>query len=400
MSEKTRTNTASLLLNKSRLVKQTSSGPTLHDAAAQLLRNALKKRYSDQNIDPGKAMLVSPVWRQRNEVLVSNSSHYESLTHALARQAFTQATANYIEGEHFLTQTPHIAEPIHLPVSMDAITSVLNECAPSLFVAFEQSQLDYWNKTVGSLPRWQLLSDTLKEALDVQSVNGWNSDQCTLGRLVSQHPDKASRPVAGSGLSNVRACLLDLDHAFEMAEDSVTRHLMLPGALVLTATQGTRELIVMYTISNGYESFSSMEQLGAALPERIDIDFSGYSLKWRLYEPEGNIFDAMARALVGCQLDAIDTLDPTSRSPLARLASRQIVNNTLSARDSARVEQLKNAIPKWLSAGSHDDIQAYSGYLTDLGILRGGVDSDAFDVEDIPIIQSYAQQQMRDAIVA
>lgn len=400
MSENTRTNTAPLLLNKSRLIAQTSNGPTLQYAATQLLRKALKETFPEQQIDPDKAMLMSPIWHWQGEDLVTRSNHFESLTHALARQAFTQTTANYIEGEHFLTLSPHAQGPIHLSVSMDAITSLLNECASSLFVAFEQSQLDYWNKTVNQSARWQILSDTLKEALDVQSVNGWDTYECTLGRLVSQYPDKASRQVAGSGLSNVRACLLDLDHAFEMAEDSVTQHLMLPGALVLTATQGIRELIVMYTIANGYESFSSMEQLGAVLPERIDIDLSGYSLKWRLYEPEGNIFDAVVWALVGSQLDAIDALDPTSRSPLARLASRQTANNTLSARDSTRVEQLKNAIPEWLSTGSLDDIQAYSSYLTDLGILRGGADSDAFDVEDIPLIQTYAQQRMRDAILA
>jgi hypothetical protein len=400
MTENIRANTSSPLLRKSRLVDQTSGGPTLHDAAAQLLQKALKKRFPEQDIDPDKAMLASPVWHPHGGALVTHGNHFESLTHALARLGFTKTTANYIEGEHFLTVTSHASDPIHLPVSMDAITSLLNEHAPLLFVAFEQSQLDYWNKTVGPLPRWQILSDTLKEALDVQSVAGWDADQCTLGRLVSLYPDKAQRQSSGSGLSAVHACLLDLDLNFEMAEGNITRHLILPGALVLTATVGTRELIVMYTITGGYESFNSLEQLGAALPGRVDIDLRGQSLKWRLYEPEENIFDAMVWALVGSQLDAIDALDPVSRSPLAHTTPRQDASGTISAKERAHVEQLTNAIPEWLSTGSLDDIQAYGRYLTDLGTLRGEADSDVFNVEDIPLIHTYAQQQMRNAIVA
>ncbi|MFJ3371781.1 dermonecrotic toxin domain-containing protein [Pseudomonas sp. NPDC086251] len=399
MSETIPTPTAPLLLNKSLLVELTSDGPTLHDAAAELLRQALKKTFPDQQIDPDKTMLMSPIWRQRGEEFITHSSHFESLTHALARQAFTQELANYIEGEHFLTLTPRSPEPIHLPISMDAITTLLNEHAPMLFKGFEQSQLDYWNETTEKQPRWQVLSDTLKEALNIQSVNGWDAHECTLARLISQHPDKALRPTSDSGLANIRACLLDVDLAFELAEASRTRHLMLSGALVLTATLGSRELIVMYTLSNGYETFSSMAQLGAVLPARIDIDLSGQSLKWRLYEPEGNIFDATVWALVGCQLDSIDALDPASRSPLVGLMSRQATSATLSVADKARVEQLDDAIPEWLLKSSLDDIQTYSSYLTDLGSLRGEANSDVFNVSEIPLIHAYAQQKICAAIV-
>lgn len=345
-------------------------------------------------------MLMSPIWRQQGEELVTDSSHFERLTDALVRQAFDQTSANYIEGEHFLTLTPRAVEPIHLPVSMDAITTLLNECAPVLFIGFQRSQLDYWNQITEQLPRWQVISDTLKEALNVQSVTGWDADECALARLVSQSPDKASRQTSGSKLSNVRACLLDIDLVFELAESSKTQHLMLAGALVLTATLGSRELIVMYTIADGYESFNSMTQLGAILPVRIGIELKGQSLKWRLYEPEENAFDAMVWALVGCQIESIDALDPGSRSPIAGFAPPRDESSTISARDNARVEQLENAIPEWLWAGSLDDIQAYSSCLIDLGSLRGASDSDAFDVKDIPLIQPYAQQKMREAIVA
>lgn len=400
MSETTRTNTAPSLLRKSRLVEQVSGGPTLHQVAAQFLRKALINSFPEQQLDPDKTMLMSPIWFQQDEEIISTSSRFESLTHALIRIAFTQAPANYIEGEHFLTLMPHAAEPIHLPVSMDFITTLLNEYAASMFIGFQQSQLDYWNETTDNSPRRQVVADTLKKALDVQSATGWDEDECSLGRLVSQNPDQALRPASSSGLSNVRACLLDLDLAVEPAKGNSTRHLMIGGALVLTATVGSRELIVLYTIADGYESFSSMAQLGASLPARIGVDLSGLRLKWRLYEPEGDIFDAFVWALVGCQIDSIDALNPASHSPMAGFSSRQDESSAISAADKARVEQLETAIPSWLSASSLDDTQAYSGYLIELGNLRGESGGDAFDANDIPLIQTYAQQQMRDAILA
>ncbi|WP_419712769.1 dermonecrotic toxin domain-containing protein [Pseudomonas sp. NFX224] len=388
------------LLNKSRLVELTSSGPTLHDAAVQLLRTALKKNLPEHHIDPDNAMLMTPIWQQEGVVLITRSSHFESLTLALVRQAFNQTSANYIEGEHFVTLTPRAADPIHLAVDMDAITTLLNECAPALFIAFQQSQLDYWNALTKQLPRWQVFADTLQQALNVQSVNGWDADECRLARLVSQYPDKAARQAGVGALSNVRACLLDLDLTFELAESSKTQHLMLAGALVLSATLGSRELIVMYTITDGYESFGSMAQLGSVLAVRMGIELGGQTLKWRLYEPEESVFDAMVCALIGSQIDSIDALDPNTRSPLARLPMRQDQDNTISASENTRLEQLENAIPEWLRASSLEDIQTYGNCLFELGKLRSAADSEVFDSMDIPPIQTYAQKQMCDAIVA
>ncbi|MBV4461205.1 hypothetical protein KVG96_24880 [Pseudomonas sp. COR58] len=399
MSETPTETPVPLLLNESRLIEQISRGPTLHAATAQQLRNALKQRFPDLDIDPDMAVVMSPLWREHNGALVSDSCRFESLSHALVRLALDQASANYIEGEHFLTLTPYAEEPVHLPVGMDALTVLLNEQAPQIFAHFQQAQLDHWNEPVGALPRWQALSDMLKAALDVESVNGWDADLCALCRQVSRFPDKASRPPEGSGLTNVRARMVDLDYAFDFAEAIDTRHLMSPGALVLTANRGGRDLIVMYTVFDGYEAFDSLEQLGAVLPERIDVDLGGSSLKWRLYEPEGNVFDAMAWALVNCQLDSIDALDPASPSAAARLTPRRTEIRTLSARDNQRMAQLVDAMPPWLSAGSLDDIQAYSGYLNTLGLLREGAE-DAFAPMNLASIQTYAQQRMREAIIA
>ncbi|MFJ2711395.1 dermonecrotic toxin domain-containing protein [Pseudomonas sp. NPDC087346] len=399
MPETTRTDIAPPLLNKSRLVEQSSGGPTLHDAAAQLLRKALNQRFPQQSLDPDKTMLMSPVWHRQGDDLVSHGNQFESLTHVLARLAFTRVTANYIEGEHFLTLTPRASEPVHLPISMDAVTTILNDHAPALFVGFAQSQLDYWNAAVDTVPRWQQLSDTLQQSLHVQSVDGWDANECALARHVSQFPDKALRAATHAGLVNIRASLIDIDVVFDLAESSQTRHLMLTGALVLTATLGSRELITLYTIDEGCESFGSMAQLGATLPGRIDLDLRGQGLKWRLYEPEGNIFDAMVWALVGCQVDSIDALDPASRSPAKGLAIRQD-SNASDTQITAHIEQLESAIPEWLMKGSLEDIQAYSGYLTALGKLRGESASDVFDSSPVPLIMDYAQQQMRAAIIA
>lgn len=389
---------AASLATKSRLIKMISGGPTLHDTASTLLRKALLESFPKLQIDPDNAVLMTPLWRQQGDEVISISSRFETLAHALGRMAFTQERANYIEGEHFLTLTPNTSEPIHLPVSMDAITTLLNECARVLFSEFAQNQLDYWNETATTLPRWQSLADTLKNALDVQSVSGWDAQECSLARLVAQHPEKTSRATA-NGFSNVRACLLDIDVSAESAKDAQPRHLMIGAALVLTATIKDRELIVMYSISDGYESFSSLAQLSASLPGRLNIDLTGQQLKWRFYEPDTNVFDAMVWALISTQVDAIDSFGPDSRSPLAGFSPTE-EDSRISAQDKQHVEQLENAVPAWLSNGSIYDLQAYSGYVTELGNLLTDAENVALEGNEIALIQTYAQQQMRDAILA
>lgn len=375
------------LLKQSRLVGLTSEGPSLHQAAALLLQRELLERYPRLTIDPDKAVIATPLHDEQD------TFHFESLTHALIGQGLGKPPAAYVDGESFLTSTPRASHPVHLAIDMDELNALLNELAPFLFVAFQQRQLDFWNETSGTQPRWQALSDSFKAAVDVESATGWDADECALGRLVAAGPDKQLRTVTDADFKNVRACLLDIDRV----DGAQTHHQVTAGAVVLTATHKDRELIVMYTIASGYESFSSVTQLGESLPERLGEDWNK-DLTWRLIEPEGSIFEAVVWALVASQLDAIATLDPASR-PAAESGSGQ-QRSTLGVQERQRFVQLDKAIPAWLQTGSISDLQHYSRYIDALGRLRDGAANDVFKDDDLALIKPYALEQMRKAIVA
>ncbi|WP_249483175.1 hypothetical protein [Pseudomonas sp. HS6] len=384
------------LLKQSRLIELTGQGYSLNQVASALLREALNKSHSDQHIDPDHTMLATPLGETDATPNTAGAFAFESLTHAFIQHCLHKTTADYIEGEHFLTRTPSAIPPTLLPVSMDDITALMNDHTPFLLLEYQQRQLDYWNESANTQPRWQELSDLLCSAANVQSANGWDVDECALARFVAQHPDKAERSTVSSDFAGLRACMMDID----LVDDADSAHLTIAGALVLSATVKQRQRILMYTIVDGYESFDSLAALGETLPQRLGPELSERSLKWRLIEPDGHIFDAVAQALISNQLGAIEALDPASQSVSAHSGSGRHSHDRFSPLERARLDQLEEAIPDWLQAGSIHDLQDYSRYIAELGTLRNDAGSGAFKEDDIPLIKPYAERRMREAIIA
>ena len=383
-------NDSTPLLDTCDLVSLTSHGPTLSEVASQLLHQALKKLSPDLQIDPDNAFVGTPRWLIVDNRIVAGQTGFESLTVALMRQGLYGTTANYLEGEQFLTLEPGSKNPVHLAVCIEDIAKILNDSASILFIEAQARQLAFWNAKGHAIPRWHELSDTLRKALNVQKVTGWDAAECAMAREVFSAPDKTTRKNVNREFSAIQACLLDID----TVENDITQHLLIGGALVLKATFRTRPLLVMYTIERGYESFGSMEELGDSLPPRLAEQPFGRDLSWRLYEPEGNIFDHMAWALVSSQLDAISSLQ-FIEAP----ADEAEPETGLDPDEKARFLQLNNAIPDWLRNAAYQDIQDYGRYISALGKLYRQPDSQLANTE-IPSVTDYAQRRMREAIIA
>ncbi|WP_166221961.1 dermonecrotic toxin domain-containing protein [Pseudomonas atagonensis] len=378
------------LLGKSELVSQTSHGPTLGTVASQVLSDALKEMYPDLTIDPDRSMIATPQWLIVQNDLVPGVSRFESLSHTLVRLSLFDETANFIAGEHFLTTEPDAPTPLQLAVDIEDIAALLNDYAPLLFVEYQARQLDFWNQTGKRLPRWQELAESLRKALNVKQVQGWNADECAMAQQVFLKPDKSER--SDDAFTNLQACLIDID----TVEDGISQHLMIGGALVLRATHQSRELITMFTIESGYESFESLEKLGESLPARITGQLAGRAMQWRLFEPDGNVFDHMAWALVASQLDSIDALRRIDTAPVSAAAPGLAPKAPVD--EQVRLDSLEAAIPEWLLSASPADIAAYGQYITRLGQLyQEPTQKSAKD--EIESISQYAQREMREAIV-
>jgi len=386
-------NPSKLLQEKSSLIIQTSEGPSLDVTAAELLRSTLKQQYPELNIDPDRTLLVTPQWKQTREQFIGFDPKIESLTETLLSQSQSGQIANFTEGEHFLTPAPLTIPPIQLAVSIEEIADILNDYAPLLYVEFQQRQLDYWNESLVDKPRWHVLSDTLKKALNLEQVNGWTADQCAVARAVCAHPDKTERAKATTTIPGIQACLIDIDYN----ESDNTSHFLLGGAIVLKATHNQQDMLLLYSIEGGYEAFDSMDKLGASLPGRMNMENAGASLQWRLFEPDGDIFDYLAWALVAGQIESLSALTSSRSTSTNQIFSPASTGNAgrFSAEEKERIKQLKDAVPEWLSNASATDLQDYGHYLSNQGKLRNGS-----ALNDIELITPYAQEQMRNAIVA
>jgi len=386
-------NASKLLQGKISLIIQTSEGPSLDEAAAKLLRDTLKQQYPELDIDPDRTLLVTPQWKQTSEQFIGIAPKIESLTDALLSQSQSGQIANFTEGEHFLTPAPLTIPPIQLAVSIEEIANILNDYAPLLYIEFQQRQLDYWNESLVDKPRWHVLSNTLKNALNLEQVNGWTADQCAVARAVFAHPAKTERAKANTTIPGIQACLIDIDYN----KPDNTGHLLLGGAIVLKATHNQQDMLLLYSIEGGYEAFDSMDKLGASLPARMNMENSGESFQWRLFEPDGDIFDYMAWALVAGQIEALAALDSSNSASTRQIFSPAQAGDAsrFSAEEKERIKQLKSAVPDWLSNASATDLQDYGHYLSNQGKLR-----NASEFSDIQLITPYAQEQMRNAIIA
>jgi hypothetical protein len=377
------------LVEKSDLVSQTSHGPTLNGVAALLLQQALEKHYPQLHIDPDKAFVGTPQWQVAEDDVQAGPITYEPLTVVLLRQSLEGGIADYFPGEHFLTLEPDAIEPVHLAVDIERIAEMLNDGAARLFIEMQKYQLQFWNEQGQTLPRWQELSSALQKAVNITAMKGLDDDECAMAREVFTYPDKTDRDNSTSHLTDIHASLIDID----TVENEVATHLVLGGALVLQAKVEKRELLVMYTIERGFESFSSLQQLGDSLPASLEELLVGRDMTWRLYQPEGNIFDHMACALVNSQLDVIGAM----RSLQAPQWSDEPPPDEIDTTDAT--QQLEAAVPQWLRQASGAELQDYSRYITGLGKLYR--DPERHKTRNaIPAINVYAQRQMSAAIIA
>jgi hypothetical protein len=381
-------------LNGNSLLTQLTTGPSIREVAAKILRPALKELYPELDIDPDLAVVVSPVWLIVNDQVVPGLPHHESVTGALARRAVSNKPVVYIDGEHYLTDRAASGPDIHLPVRIDAIARLINECAPLLFIAYQEQQLEFWNQTDGPRgTRWQAFANALRNAWDIKDSVGWGEDECAMAKNVFLYPDYAVR--LPNDKYRTRAYLIDID----IDQGPHTRHISLAALAILIGTHDQHTMILTYSIANGYQPFDSLDDLGKALVLQA-TNPEDKALQWRLYEPQGDFFEYQACALIGLQLDAIGRIAPGTPSlgTNDEIAERgQLEFGQLSSDDRDKLEKISDALPDWLNTASSADLSRYSRYLFDIAALNNRTGNKTYQ-DSIPLIGDYALQAIADAM--
>ncbi|MHC8408685.1 dermonecrotic toxin domain-containing protein [Pseudomonas sp. Hz4] len=372
------------------VLTQLVTGPSLTEVAAHALRPALATLYPHLKIDPARAMVATPTWLTDGETVKAGPCRFESLTDALVRLALSGTAATCIDGEHFLTEQPGVEPVTQLPVKIEAIAARLNELAPLLFIAYQEQQLDYWNETTApDQPRWHQLSHTLQQLWNVSANNGWDEDQRAMAHAVFGQPDKLLR--LATDKYKTRVCLIDLD-------DTAHKHLNVLDAAVLVGTLGKRTLILMHSLTKGFQRFDTFEALGQTLQSLVKNAAS--SLSWRLFEPEGNFFDHQACTLIALEAEAIGAIDFFQRSDEPILTTRRGAPDNQQAMKEQRTphfSRLQHSIPQWLEDATPADQNRYSRHLLNLAVVQQQNAGKTFQSE-LPGIKKFTRDELEKQI--
>lgn len=379
------------LMEQALLTRLTEDGPTSMEVATIELHKELKTLYPDLNLDLDKTVVGTPIWDFVDDELTCIDIQYQRLPQVLVQLSLDHTKVNYLQGEHFLTQHPSTQNPIQLPVNIERIATLLNDLASVFFVAFKEHQLGFWNAVGTRLPRWQELADGLAAALNIQEVEGWSRDQCDIARGISMYPDKQQRLIHRPDLAGIQVYMLDID----TPSDSALKHLLLAGTAVIQGTFNQTDILMMYTIEYGYETFASLQELVESVQSRLSASMSTIPLSIRLVEPEGNFFDHMAWALIATELNAIETEGFTDPVPAETLATSEPSADIDP--EAKRLNMLVGGLPAWLHDASPQDLNAYSQHMLELSTLYSDMPANLFQIQSI---KTFAQEKMRNAIIA
>jgi len=375
---------------KEAVFNQLLAGPTYPEVAAVLLRDGLKKLYPTLNLDPHNTVVGEPAWDIVDDEIVRRPTRYETLSEMLAGLVNEKSDpVLLIEGLHFLTQLPLTHPEVHLPVRIDQIGRLLNELVPAMLTACQEQQLAYWNAPQGeSGPLWHELSNTLRKAWDVGHVKGWTATECAMARQLFHHPDRKDRK--DNDPYDSHAYLIDIDNI----DGPEVKRLGDNSLVVLIGTVDKKEVILTYSLINGYEKFASRQDLGKSLPSHFG-SITYRKIQWRLYEPDGNIFDYKVCGLIAGQVGIIGTFPQT----WATYESTPAPANGEEADEDALVAWFQRQMPEWLLGASPSDQILFAQHMKSLSILNQ-VHAGKTYLDGIPPLKEYALNRLKQQMVS
>ena len=373
------------------VLNQMLAGPTSPEVASLLLSKALKRMYSTLDLDPHNTVVGEPNWDVVDGNIVELPTRYKSLSDLLAERVSESESTLLIEGLHFLTKLPLTSPPVHLPVRITLIGLLINELVPAMTSAFQEQQLVYWNTPLGtSGPRWHELSSNLRKIWNVSQVSGWTATECDMARQLFLYPDLQDRKRHDRYDSH--AYLIDID---EMDGDTVSR-VNENSIVVLIGKIDRKEVILTYSLRNGYEKFASQDALGQSLPTHLN-SANRTQIQWRLYEPDGNVFDHKACGLIAMQVKVIG--DPGFLEGLIADESEQADNDGPNRNNEPAEDWFQKQIPGWLQAASTSDQFLFAQHLKNLSAL-GSAHAGKTYLEGIPSIKQYALNRLKQQMLS
>ncbi|MEB0026191.1 hypothetical protein QN375_10465 [Pseudomonas sp. MH9.2] len=385
------------------VVEQFLTRPTLRDVATAMLRDALSEKYPALSIEPEVAVVSEPPLSRE---YANTAGRLMTLTDCLLDNFSSQRPWHFTQGQHVLVAQPSAGEWMPLAVDMADISALLDRLSLVLIEGFEQATADYWcQPSTTGISRWEWLSSRLKQQLSDKVIAGAFPQQTDAQRsalsAVAMFADKAQRnallgAIPGKADDDLRACIAYLN----MGKEGESNDEPLPAIVLVGHTAGD-EIVMVCWPSGKVESCSSQDQLGVSLGARLGREWDVDQLQWTLYEPEGNIFEALTQVLLETQLNTLQALKGADSYDLEsleqHLASATDLCSVFDAPGPANIQVPARALetlPEWLQHATITDRLDYSWYLAALAVEQERSNGQSFN-DDLPSITDFTLQTLR-----
>ncbi|MGU9858182.1 dermonecrotic toxin domain-containing protein [Pseudomonas sp. LF245] len=368
-----------------------SARASLPVIVARELQRALRATYPTLPVTNTSPGLLTPRYRYQDRAISSAGYERSTLVDALINRFVDGVWVDYTQGQLLVAQPDGDPVTVSPLKNLDAQACV-NRRGPLLLECCQQALIDDWTElSIEARSRLEMLSELLKKTLKKLSVPTLVTDAAQRQMLndVLQTPDNNLRT------GTTRAYLVD------QWGEAGSEHLELLRGIVLTGPASTGEHFILFTLSDGIETFTSSNDLAQALRKRLTGLAPERKMQWRLYAPRSNIFDAFALTFLVKQLSDLQWEVELGRrtsywsGTLLSTVHWLVTGDFDSMRLDANPElsRLYSAQPAWIKKLSREVRGLFSVHLQALGMLFKQANWRFFD-DGVPSLLDYTRQKL------
>lgn len=357
--------------------------PTLISVVGQWLDRGIKQAYPTLDFDLVTTKLAVPNalggWDLRFLLNVA----LDHLGNGTSLDFSTRDTR-----DHFLTNsapTPLAPTGSDAPaVDMSVIEQVIRELPSIVPIAFQQALIAYWDQSADDAStRWRWLSELLRgNLINTAIAPSFAKPARGVLQQVTDYPDRLDRLAA---LKAKAVHVYVMETMLTRAGASFT--LLSPDLLVVNAS-----LVLLCSLAGDVMSFASQDEFDRYWASKIDGAFVADQIAWKRYEPNGNVFDVQAAAVLNQQLQDLAAIPLPSHQGLHKLEQQYdaVSDPTLLfvTPTPAKVPMAAQ-LPDWLKSASDTQRLAYRTHLLELAAAKAQAQGLSF-LDGVSDIRTFA----------
>lgn len=368
--------------------------PALHDVAGRIIDEQWRARAID---GPPPSSLT--LYR----MLPAGDFRFDDLADVLIERYCAGVTLNFDAGRDFLSLERGAEFPRSAGVDLQAVETLINDCAPFLLATYQQSLLDFWTGDDEQQPAGLWLADYLQqrclEAVELQSRGGsLDPLEAATVQLVARFPEAQQR-AQFDNLREVSVCLLGMD-----GDSTLDPELASAILIERVIAHQQRTLVMLYTLSGRLLRFDSREAFEQALAAAHARAGAG-PFTLNLHQSDHSLFVAQAELLCEQLLALVERLAGLARGADQveqlewHLDQASAFVELCAAQRRQALVLYRELLPDWLRQASPDNQHSYATRLLRLAELQRQ-DAGVSFLDGIADASGYARHAMGEALAA